>query len=51
MNQVGHCFVWRQLTELGTEGLTDTASFLVHENMLYFNIKFMENSDVHAYGT
>ena len=23
MNQVGCCFVWRQLTELGTEGLAD----------------------------
>ena len=23
MNQVGRCFVWHQLTELGTEGLTN----------------------------
>ena len=43
MNQVGHCFVWCQLTELGTKGLTDTTSFLIHE---ICSIKFMGNSDL-----
>ena len=43
MNQVGRCFVWCQLTELSTEGLTDTTSFLIHE-ICY--IKFMGNSDL-----